>query len=231
VESVSLEFQTLRNHVGQATTVFQQQQASTRQAIEEVRQSQDSTARLIETKVEQLRLDTAEHSANIYLAGQLNSLLPPSAVAVQLSVQQRSMCVPSCSCLCHQWRQLRSPRVFDRLIGSLLVGYSGVPLMTVECTVKSCSVKASYAMKVCYRFPAWMLARAVLVSVYSRYGQPTAGLSVVQIRPHSSLVFAFAESGNATGLKHLFDHRLASPYDISAQTGDHPLHVSYTSYV
>jgi hypothetical protein len=226
IESVSTDVQTLTESFGQTATTIQEYQQNTMLAIEGFQQSQDSAVRLLEAKVEQLRLESAENSGFMFLAGQQNSLLPPSSIAIQLSMQQRTMCVPSCVCLCHRWRQLRSPKVFERLIGSLIIGYSGVPLITKNCTVKSCKVKATYALKVNYRFPVWMLARAVLFAVSNQYGQPTAGLSVARIRPHSSLVFSFAESGNVAGLKHIFDHHLASPFDISAQTGDYPLHVS-----
>ena len=135
------------------------------------------------------------------------------------------MCVLSCTCLCHQWQEFKSPKLFERLMGSLLLGYTGVPLVTRKCTKKSCKFKATYALKLRYQFPLWMLTHIVTVAAYSRYGKPTAGLSVTRIRPHSSQVFALAESGNVAGLKYVFDHGLASPWDVSAQTGDQPLHV------
>ncbi|KAH0541621.1 hypothetical protein FGG08_003911 [Glutinoglossum americanum] len=73
---------------------------------------------------------------------------------------------------------------------------------------------------------ALMLAQAIALAAYSRYGQLTAGLSTAQIQPHNSQVFAPAESGNVTGLKYVFAHGLAPPFNIFAETGDHPLHIT-----
>lgn len=222
---VGSEVQMLDANFKRATQAFEAHQENSVLVIEGVRRSQDDVCKRLEAKIDELGSQAAEHGLNMFISGQLHSLLPPTAAAVHLSKHQQTMCVPSCACLCHSWRELRSPHVFDGLMGSLLLGYTGVPLVTKNCTIKACKVKATYALKFSYQFPLWLLSYAVTVATYSRYGKPTAGLSVTRIRPHNSQVFAMAESGNATGLKHIFDRGLASPCDVSAQTGDQPLHV------
>lgn len=223
-----MEIQGLNRRIGEAADSFRDHEQRTTTVISGLVQSQEDMRRLLETKLEDIRADVAENSTNMFLSGQLNSLLPPTAVAVHLSYQQRSLCVPSCPCPCHTWRYLKSPRVLDRLIGSLVIGYSGVPLRTRKCLATTCRSEATYALNVWYKFPLWVVAQAVTFALYSRYGQPTAGLSMARIRPHNSRIFSWSESGNIQGLKYLFQNGLASPFDISAQTGDQPLHVKFS---
>lgn len=180
----------------------------------------------LEEQIDGIKEEVNETSTNMFLRGQLNSLLPPTAVAMHLSLQQRIMCVPECSCACHQWQYIISPQVLNVLIGSVALGYSGVPLKARKCSTSKCSVQATSTLRLYYRFPPWMWSAAITFAVYSRYGQPTAGLSIARIRPHTSTIFTYAESGNVEGMKMLFDNGLASPFDVSSQTGDQPLHVA-----
>jgi len=218
--------QRLRQEIGETSNLSQEHEERAAAATTNLTQSHDTLIRTIDTRMNEIRADVAESNTNMFFRGQLNSLLPPSAVAIHLSLQQRMMCVPDCPCVCHRWQYVNSPRLLDRLIGSLVVGFSGVPLATRKCTVSKCRLKATYALRVCYKFPTWVLSTAVTFAIYSRYGQPTAGLSLARIRPHTSTIFALAESGDVDGMKVLFDNGLASPFDISEQTGDQPLHVS-----
>jgi len=215
----------LDDNFKQATKAFEAHQKNSALVIDDVRRSQDDVYKRLGAKIDKLGAQAEECGLNMFISGQLHSLLPPTAAAVHLSKHQQSMCVPSCACLCHKWQEFSSPKIFDGLIGSLLLGYTGVPLVTKKCTKESCKFRATYAIRLHFQFPFWLLSYAVTVSAYSHYGKPTAGLSITRIRPHSSEVFALAESGNITGLKYAFDHGLASPCDVSAQTGDQPLHV------
>jgi hypothetical protein len=122
-----------------------------------------------------------------------------------------------------------STQQVSKLLGRLSVGYTGVPLVTRKCTAGQCRVGATYAVQLSYNPPLWFLPVSVMVAIHSSFGLPTVGLSFAQILPHSSPIFAFAESGNAEGIKQLFAKKLASPFDISAQTGDQPLHVGQPS--
>lgn len=128
--------------------------------IENVQQSQDSIYRRLDAKIDEVGAQAAEHGLNMFISGQLHSLLPPTATTVHLSKHQQTMCVPSCTCLCHQWQEVRSPKVFDKLMGSLLLGYTGVPLVTRKCTNESCKFKATYALRLRYQFPLWLLSHA-----------------------------------------------------------------------
>lgn len=225
VDRVEVSMASLHRDVASTTNAIVDQERKATTAFQSIALAQTAMQSLLESKISEIQSDLDENNVNMFLRGQLNSLLPPTAIAVHLSLQQRAMCVPSCPCICHSWRHFKSPSVLERLIGSLVLGCTGIPLMARRCTETRCRVKATYAVRVCYRLPTWSSAHVVQLGVYSRYGAPTAGLSVARIRPHNSSIFALAESGNFGEMKTLFDRGLASPFDVSAQTGDQPLHV------
>ncbi|KAF2685015.1 ankyrin [Lentithecium fluviatile CBS 122367] len=223
---VELGLQDLQQGVEAAKNLSIENNRRTLEATNDLGCSGESLMKYLEERLDQIKNDVDENSTTMFLRGQLNSLLPPSAVAMHLSLQQRIMCVPDCSCICHQWQYINSPQLLDALIGSVVIGYSGVRLATRKCTMSKCRVQATSALRFSYKFPMWMFPVTINFASYSRYGQPTAGLSVARIRPHTSAIFAFAEAGNVEGMKMLFDRGLASPFDVSFQTGDQPLHIT-----
>lgn len=89
------------------------------------------------------------------------SLTSPSPLAV-VSVRQQSLGKKSsdCRCSCHSRLQMQS--VSTRLFGALLVGYSGAPKSTRQCSVLKCKETCSpnpSSVRATYYFPAWFLGR------------------------------------------------------------------------
>jgi hypothetical protein len=52
-----------------------------------------------------------------------------AAVGIRTVQFPRTTCTPWCSCSCHRETRLRTPRMLEQFIGSLFIGYSGLPVL------------------------------------------------------------------------------------------------------
>ena len=77
------------------------------------------------------------------------------------------------------------------------------------------------------QFPYWLLSYAltILYTLSNRTG-PELLLRMPKVRPANSDIFHFACTGNLEGMRSLFRHGLATPFDIEYGTGLTALHVS-----
>lgn len=76
-----------------------------------------------------------------------------------------SRCGSGCLCVCHSPSRsrfsCRLPRALDRVLGSLFLGYAGVPTSAASCNLESCSKTRYLRLTVTYCFPTWFLNRAL----------------------------------------------------------------------
>lgn len=129
----------------------------------------------------------------------------------------------TCTCICHR----KSHDALQGFLGSLFVGYKGLPAVQKLCPQQCCQKRRSSRLSITYYFPqSFFLQRAFCVAMHT---SPTAGfqikLSFPRIVSPLATVFFVAGFGTPADLRSLFDNGLASPSDINANTGATPMHV------
>lgn len=138
----------------------------------------------------------------------------PSTFQVQTSL--RRSCSELCMCHCHKSTSLNSPQWMKGLIGSIFIGYSGVPLAKRRpCTEKVCLKEHQTLLKVSYFFPTWFMGRMLVFR--DRYS-PLDGHSISVRTPrtldgNAPAVWA-AVHGNVESMRDLFAKGMASPFDV-----------------
>ena len=129
---------------------------------------------------------------------------------------QRYPCLPYCKCACHNVRHFRSTKILQNAVGALLfIGYSGYPFQALQECTEGCYVsKSSFQVDVYYVFPAWLLAKALVITFG---GDPlekiNMSLSVRGIISSQSEIFRFVRSDDVDGIKECMRLGLASPND------------------
>ena len=136
-------------------------------------------------------------------------------------------CRPWCSCQCHIRRSVRTPEVVSGFLGSLFIGYSGVPVLTQSCSEKQCRRRSTLRVVASYQFPQWIWGRALFAAfATTRMTGPEMLIRVQNKIPYASETYQFCLNGRVSSLKRLFDGGLASPFDVDVD-GMSLLHVSF----
>jgi hypothetical protein len=151
----------------------------------------------------------------------------PSNRAIQLRAScYRKTCRPWCSCRCHVRRELRTPGLAKRFIGSLFIGYSGVPMVTPQCDEKQCRKRSTSRIILSYQFPEWFWERSLFTSfMTASLSGPEMLIRVSNTIPYACETYQHCIDGNAPGLRRLFEVGKASPFDLDPE-GFSLLHVS-----
>ena len=114
----------------------------------------------------------------------------PSSSMVQISVTRLQGCRSLCICSCHQRQHYRSPRFMDSVIGCLFLGYNGSPYSSQKCDTETCQKRSVKTALLKYVFPAWLLYRAVYLTVMlSQSKGPELVIRCAQVRPSASKFF------------------------------------------
>jgi hypothetical protein len=151
-----------------------------------------------------------------------------STIRVRASHYRRSPCDGWCSCICHKPSYIRTPQSIDFILGSLFMGYSGLPARNRPCNERTCRKQSIPTVKVTYHFPHWLLARMIhFVLTLSYMKGPGVPLSMPRVIPDNAPVLTFAVQGNLDGIKSLFSKGIASPYDVALSNGRTALHVCW----
>jgi hypothetical protein len=149
-----------------------------------------------------------------------------SSVQIRMSREANS-CGDWCSCSCHTRRQLRTPHFMDHVIGSLLVGYSGISVTKSNCNEFACKQRSYPSVHFTYFFPYWFLSRIITMSIRATASQgPELCLKVPRVRGRTEAVFRAAVSGDVEHMKSLLIKGFASPLDVSSSSGLSALHAS-----
>ena len=139
----------------------------------------------------------------------------------------------NCPCHCHRRGRptKRSPKVLDRFIGTLFIGYLGIPYVNAPCDDSDCAQRSGSDIRLAYIFPAWLLARAlvILLKLLPAYG-PELNIRIPRVVSNSSRLFSCATSGDVDSMKEMLNRGLASPMDVDALTGNTALMVSVFSF-
>lgn len=155
-----------------------------------------------------------------------------STVQFQTTLTQESRCPPACTCQCHKVATFRYPAWTRHLIGSLFIGYSGVPLLnTRKCNEKSCRGGKRFLVKLSYFFPSWLVARMVFAigSSFNLLHAVDPFIRVPRVVASSSEIFILAQKGNILEMQKLIAGARGSILDINGNEGRSALHVSFRS--
>lgn len=126
--------------------------------------------------------------------------------------------VITCQCCCHYKYLNRSPRVVDRIFGTLFAIYSGVSNAAPRCNISDCAQSCAgpdIALSLTYLFPPWLLSWGISL----KFTQATRGFNhnfrVIQYVEYSSPIFRCAYEGDVSRMKGLLKGRLGSPFDMT----------------
>ena len=118
-----------------------------------------------------------------------------SILAFQVS--RRYQCASSCFCSCHKRQLHRSPAMIDQILGSIFVGYLGMPVWYQKCDEKNCKSRSPSAARVTYCFPRWFWNRAVRIGMtFAPCGGPELLLRFPRLRPAGSKWFELVRLGD-----------------------------------
>ena len=135
------------------------------------------------------------------------------------------MCILGCACMCHSHQQFRSPQFFDQPLGSLFVGYVGLPILSPSCDRRGCIENFEFFLNTHCVFPHWFVKRAISILLSRSIDTPPAlNLRVYTVSRLNSLVSDYASRGNIDNIRILFKYRQASPFDVN-RWGQTPLSV------
>jgi hypothetical protein len=149
-------------------------------------------------------------------------------ILVQTSHRARAACELGCTCSCHRRGGFRTPSFLNRVLGSLFIGYSGLPLVSRSCDQSLCRRQGRYTSTTfSYYFPGWFMLRSVYMTIKnSPLRGPEAHLNVSRVVWDQAEIFWHSINGNIDGIKALFDAGLASPNDVAFEDNYSPLLVS-----
>ncbi len=151
-----------------------------------------------------------------------------SSIGVRADLRNMSQCSRSCKCSCHIRRRINTPRLLDGFLGTLFIGYSGLPLPSQKCDQVSCRGRKDSSTSFVYKFPRWfVMSRMVQLKakVTAMYG-PEVSLRFNRVVDGKALVFHYATTGDVSKMKQLFEQGRASPSDVRFDSGWTPFHVS-----
>ena len=130
-------------------------------------------------------------------------------------------CQNSCACMCHSKSRYQSRGLLSKMMGSLLVGYTGLPISTSKCNLVTCKNHVSRAIRVLYTFPAWFVMKRLEVTFGDSSGRPSFGLSLRNRLDLSTgmNMLTSAINGDTAGIIHLLEEHKGSPLDVDIYMG------------
>lgn len=141
-----------------------------------------------------------------------------STFQVQTSVHSR--CRPLCACICHRESIQKSPKWMQNIIGTLFLGYCGIPTIggyfSQKCTETICRRNESAIVDIQYYFPFWFLQRAI---IFRSRNSPLYGNQISVKTPRVvgtwTNIFIATQSANLEMVRSLLSQRIASPFDVA----------------
>ena len=144
-----------------------------------------------------------------------------------ISIKVRRLRGPSClmcSCICHLRQQLETPPLLNRVIGSLFVGYTSVPVLMSRCNNPTCNRNSDASISATYMFPQWFWYRVLSMTLlYTRRDGLEFNIRMYRVDADYSPIFQYATTGNVSGMKALLRNGEASPFVIGKEVQMSPL--------
>lgn len=137
-------------------------------------------------------------------------------------------CQSACSCVCHRPSKLGTPALLESIFGTFHIGLTGALTSRTPCTERLCRRQHHRTARFVYRFPSWMLARAISFS-YSTRSTMQIVLRAPRIISDDAPILRFAASRNLESIRKLMSSGLASPADVGASYGLTALHIAFVN--
>ena len=172
------------------------------------------------------RVAQSTASASMQLRSSVGTSFTHSLCASASISQAR--CSNGCVCVCHRRRIRETPKFLTHFLGTLFIGYAGLPRVIQPCNVPGCTQRTGPTVTLTYFFPVWLLARALFMAMkISSCDGPQFCLRVPRIVSNSSAIFTVARKGDVEGIKQILQQRQGSPFDRDVFIGYSPIMVSY----
>ncbi len=151
--------------------------------------------------------------------------------ALRMRFLRQHKCDASCDCNCHIHTRARSPQMLQSVLGSLFVGYTGLPALASTCSNIKCQRSSEGFLQIDYLFPPWFLARIVSMAMRFKDSKiPDLSMRVLNVRSSYEAVFLSAREGDAELVRYFLTMGQASVQDVTHDSGHSPLHVGITSH-
>ena len=192
--------------------------AQTGRQIDQVADREQNTTRMI---------PTVESSQNTAILG--NSLRDEPITThlfVQVHRDRHVGCDPRCPCVCHREKKGRTPDFFTSLVGKLFIGYSGTPIGSISCSVRSCRNSVAFSAKATYIFPAWFVGKSISLLIWKTQQAELSTLLKVRNYSQDEKIFRYLEIKDWTKVELFIRHNRVSPNDLDSTYGQTLMHVS-----
>ena len=147
--------------------------------------------------------------------------------ALRMRFLRQGRCTQWCDCTCHTYTRTRTSPTGQAILGSLIIGYTGLPALTPPCRNEKCRRSSEAFLQVNYYFPTWFVARAVSLAVSIQNSKiPKISMRVLNLRNSYEEIFQSCIVGDVHSVRYLLMSGQASVHDISDDSGHTPLHVS-----
>lgn len=153
---------------------------------------------------------------------------------LRLNTSVHRSCRSLCACICHRETKLRLPNWMESIVGTLFLGYSGMPtasFLSSKCTEVACQRNRSALISVQYCFPRWFLAWRMIIlrNNYSSLNGIQISVRTPRVVGSWTEIFAAAQTGNVGMIRLLISEGRASPFDV-APDGSTPIWVSRNTF-
>lgn len=178
------------------------------QILDSVQRYEKSSGKQIDALVQtvsQLQLSLSVYQKDVRREKHTSSYrnYPPSPpLRIQTSLFDSKSCGRACACNCHKTTRFMIPNRLQAIVGSLLIGYSGLPGNL--CNEKICRRQDKRVLTLNYYFPRWFVYQR-LISFRDDWS-PTQGHAISIKTPRTvdrstTMVFDMATDGNLEGLQ------------------------------
>lgn len=170
---------------------------------------------------------TRREISNQVTKSSFNSSKGGCSISVEMNQTRIRECGSSCSCHCHSKFSVKSPDYLNSFLGSLFVGYSGLPRKSQSYTDVFCKRQSASHSRITYYFPKWFVVQRMLSmrTIVSPLNGPEITLRFPKIVGGDSILFYYAIMGDVQGIRSLFERGLGSPNIVRYDSGWTPLHV------
>ncbi|KIV87290.1 hypothetical protein PV11_02845 [Exophiala sideris] len=145
-----------------------------------------------------------------------NSAIPYRGLYIKTLKSNANGCAKSCPCACHKRRRIsHSARQWT---GSLNVTFSGVSMLSPQCSIRTCKRTLRPWFQVSYALPIWLANRLLVMSLTS---SPVDGpeLLLKTARYAETAVPMFVEKGMLSNVRSLYVAGAASVRDMQWDGG------------
>ena len=167
-----------------------------------------------------------DHSAMPFL-GSICQL--GESTSMSFHVSRVGLCRGLCNCSCHYRSRYQTPKFLNQFLGTLFIGYTGLPYWDKTCDQPECSSQFSRTVTAAYTFPQWFLSRTLnIVAAMTHNGQPSLGIRVKnRVKIAESDIFTLARLGDTQGIIEVFNRRRATIDDLVYHSGQTILQVAF----